>query len=102
MSNSLSSENESTAPTIEVEYETPCNHQGLEDVEDLNDDRDKDLLEPIAVIGFSLEFPQDATSPEAFWQMLLDGVSTSTTIPADRFNVESFYDADPNRTGTVW
>ncbi|KAL9131150.1 MAG: hypothetical protein Q9217_000851 [Psora testacea] len=27
-------------------------------------------LEPIAAIGFSLKFPQDAVSPDAFWQML--------------------------------
>ncbi|KAK0513792.1 hypothetical protein JMJ35_003514 [Cladonia borealis] len=58
-------------------------------------------LDPIAVVGFSLEFPRDAVSPEAFWQMLLDGVSTSTLIPKDRFNIESFYDPDSSKAGMM-
>ncbi len=32
-----------------------------------------DVVEPVAIIGFSATFPQDATSPEAFWQMLIQG-----------------------------
>ena len=62
---------------------------------------EEDLLEPVAVIGFSLKFPQDATSVESFWQMIVDGQSASVDIPKDRFNAESFYDENPNRTGTV-
>ena len=62
---------------------------------------EQDLLEPIAVIGYSLRFPQDASSSAAFWQMLVDGVCTSGDIPKDRFNLESFYHEDPSRVGTV-
>ena len=65
------------------------------------DELKEDLLEPIAVIGLSLKFPQDATSPDRFWQMLLNGVSAMTEIPEDRFRWKSFYDIDPNKTGTV-
>ena len=66
------------------------------------DGLEEDLLEPVAVIGLSLKFPQDATSPDRFWQMLLDGVSAMTEVPEDRFRWKSFYDKDPNKTGTVW
>jgi Beta-ketoacyl synthase, N-terminal domain len=52
---------------------------------------DKDLLEPIAIIGFSLKFPQDATSAESFWEMLMEGRSAMTKVPGQRFNVDSFY-----------
>jgi hypothetical protein len=65
------------------------------------DKQEKDKLEPVAVIGLSLKFPQDATSPEAFWQMLLDGRSALSDIPEDRFNADHFYHHDPTRTGTV-
>ena len=65
-------------------------HNALEDSED-----------PIVVVGFSLRFPQDATSPQAFWQMLHDGRSALSDIPKDRFNVEAFYHADSTRISSV-
>jgi hypothetical protein len=29
-----------------------------------------DKLEPIAIVGMDLRFPQDANGPEEFWEML--------------------------------
>ena len=58
---------------------------------------DEEKLDPIAVIGFSLKFPQQATSPEDFWRMLLDGRSARTEIPKNRFNIDSFYHPDKDR-----
>lgn len=68
---------------------------------ELEGDYDADLLEPVAIIGLSLKFPQDATSTQAFWKMLMNGVSARTSIPKDRYNWESFYDENPHRLGTV-
>lgn len=62
---------------------------------------EEDRLEPIAVIGFSLEFPQEATSPENFWKMLTEKRCAMTDWPKDRMNVDAFYHADSNRTDTV-
>ncbi|MCJ1405286.1 hypothetical protein MMC11_008513 [Xylographa trunciseda] len=61
----------------------------------------EDAVEPIAVIGYSLKFPQDATSSEGFWQMLVNGRSAMSDIPKDRFNLDAFYHADVKRTGTM-
>ncbi|KAJ0424608.1 hypothetical protein BJY00DRAFT_326526 [Aspergillus carlsbadensis] len=47
--------------------------------------------DPIAIIGFSLKFPQDADSTEAFWKMLHNGRCAMTEVPADRFTIGSFY-----------
>ncbi|KAL2784041.1 hypothetical protein BJX66DRAFT_344395 [Aspergillus keveii] len=47
--------------------------------------------DPIAIIGFSLRFPQDADSAEAFWEMLYNGRRAMTEVPADRFTIDSFY-----------
>ena len=58
-------------------------------------------MEDIAIIGFSLRFPQDAVSPESFWKMLVEGRSAATEVPASRFNIDAFYHPDPDRLGSV-
>lgn len=50
-----------------------------------------DTLEPIAIVGISLEFPQDAKSTESFWQTMINGKSARTEVPPERFNVNGFY-----------
>lgn len=62
---------------------------------------DHDRLEPIAVIGFSVKFPQEATTAEGFWNLLVQGRSAMTEIPGDRFNINAFYHPDANRHDTV-
>ena len=61
----------------------------------------EDKVMPIAVIGLALRFPGDATSPERFWQMLLEGRSARSEVPTDRFNIDSFYRPGLGRTDTV-
>ncbi|KAH6626290.1 phenolpthiocerol synthesis polyketide synthase ppsA [Chaetomium sp. MPI-SDFR-AT-0129] len=53
--------------------------------------------EPVAVIGMSIRFPGDATSPEAFWDMLVEGRSAWSEIPSSRFNVDAWYHPNPDR-----
>jgi acyl transferase domain-containing protein/acyl carrier protein len=50
--------------------------------------------EPIAVIGLSCRFP-GANNPEAFWQLLKNGVDAITEVPKDRWDKEAFYHPDP-------
>ena len=47
---------------------------------------------PIAVIGIGCRFPGDANSPEAFWQLLANGVDAIRPIPPDRWNLDAYYD----------
>jgi acyl transferase domain-containing protein/acyl carrier protein len=56
--------------------------------------------EPIAVIGIGCRFP-GAHGPEAFWQLLRDGVDAITEVPAERFNLHAFYDPDPAAPGKM-
>ena len=60
---------------------------------------EQDRLMPIAVIGLALRFPQDATTPELFWQMLLDKQSAMTEMPADRFNFNAFHQPGEHQNG---
>jgi hypothetical protein len=63
---------------------------------------DSSWREPIAIIGLALDFPGGASSPDAFWDLLMRGKSARTRIPADRLNIDAFYfDSDNNRTGRV-
>ncbi len=55
--------------------------------------------EPIAIIGTGLRFPGGASDPESFWRLMCDGVDAITEVPADRWNVDAFYDPDPEAAG---
>ena len=55
-------------------------------------------LEPIAIAGIGCRFP-GANNPQAFWQLLRDGVDSITEVPSSRWNVEDYYDRDPIKVG---
>ena len=57
--------------------------------------------EPIAIIGMGCRFPGGASSPEAFWRLLHDGVDAITEVPPDRWAVDAYYDPDPNAPGKM-
>ena len=54
------------------------------------------INEPIAIIGLSCRFPQ-ANSPQAFWELLRNGVDTITEVPSDRWDVDAFHSETPER-----
>ncbi|KAH8707077.1 hypothetical protein GQ44DRAFT_831130 [Phaeosphaeriaceae sp. PMI808] len=60
-----------------------------------------DTEHAIAIIGFSLRFPQDANTQEGFWKMLIEGRSASTEVPPDRFNVDGYYSPDEARLDAI-
>ncbi|MCK6523453.1 SDR family NAD(P)-dependent oxidoreductase, partial [Myxococcota bacterium] len=49
----------------------------------------------IAIIGMAGRFPQ-ALDLDAFWANLLSGRDCTEEVPADRWDVEAFYDPDPS------
>lgn len=69
--------------------------------EELEDAVDGGLIEPIAVIGFALKAPGDATTADAFWNMIVEGRSGATEFPSDRINIESFSQKGIHRSGDV-
>ncbi|MET0647638.1 MAG: amino acid adenylation domain-containing protein [Pyrinomonadaceae bacterium] len=58
--------------------------------------------EPIAVIGMGCRFPGGADSPEAYWRLLRDGADAVTEVPPARWDVDEFYDPDPERPGKMY
>jgi len=58
--------------------------------------------EPIAIIGMACRFPGGADSPEAYWDLLRDGVDAITDIPNQRWNVAAHYDPDTEAPGKMY
>jgi acyl transferase domain-containing protein/acyl-CoA synthetase (AMP-forming)/AMP-acid ligase II/acyl carrier protein len=56
--------------------------------------------EPIAIVGIGCRFP-GADGPEAFWRLLSGGVDATSEVPADRWDVDAFYNPDPSAPGTA-
>ncbi len=57
--------------------------------------------QPIAIIGMGCRFPGDVDSPESFWDLLQQGREAIREVPADRWNVDDYYDPDPSRPGKM-
>ncbi len=62
---------------------------------------DTHKFEPIAIVGLSFEFPQNATSSDAFWELLMSKGNTATGFPEHRLAVSAMYHPDRNRRGQV-
>lgn len=57
--------------------------------------------EPIAIVAVSCRFP-GAPDPEAFWELLSGGVDAIREVPEDRFDIDEFYDPDPEAKGKTY
>ena len=86
---------ETVLPDLVQDHHKPCSplSEGY--------DRGKEGEPPIAIVGYSLRFPQGATSSEAFWRMLVEGRSARTEVPGDRFNVDAFHHPSSTRHDSV-
>lgn len=56
---------------------------------------------PIAVVGIGCRLPGGANTPEAFAQLLEDGVDTVREVPIDRWDNDLWYDPDPDVPGKM-
>ena len=57
--------------------------------------------EPIAIVSVSCRFP-GAPDPEAFWEVLSGGVDAIREVPEDRYDIDEFYDPDPEAPGKTY
>ena len=55
--------------------------------------------EPIALVGIGCRFPGGIADPRSFWDLLERKVDAIVDIPADRWDLRKYYDADPRRPG---
>ena len=50
--------------------------------------------EPIAIIGMGCRFP-GADNPQAFWELLSNGIDAISEVPADRWDINAYFDNNP-------
>nr|VFK09567.1 MAG: Acyl transferase domain-containing protein [Candidatus Kentron sp. LPFa]VFK25616.1 MAG: Acyl transferase domain-containing protein [Candidatus Kentron sp. LPFa] len=77
----------------------------LADVATLLAARGADLVlppadDPIAIVGMACRFPAGPT-PDAFWDLLVSGRDARALIPANRWDIDAFYDPDPETPGAL-
>src|SRR6516165_6991958 len=53
-----------------------------------------------AIVGYAARFP-GAEGADEFWQVLREGRDAISEVPADRWDVDEFFDPDPDTPGKV-
>ncbi len=56
----------------------------------------------IAIIGIGCRFPGNVHDTESFWKLLVEGREAVSEVPADRWNIERFYDPEPGIAGKTF
>ena len=58
--------------------------------------------EDIAIVSMACRFPKSSNTPEKFWESLMTGADESSEVPAGRWDLEAFYDEDPEVPGKMY
>ncbi len=58
--------------------------------------------QPIAVVGVACRFPGGIRDIEDYWQLLREGRSAISDVPADRWDVDKYYDPNPEAVGKMY
>ncbi len=58
--------------------------------------------EAIAIVGIGCRFPGNANTPESFWELLSNGKDSVREIPLERWDIESYYDPNPDAPGKMY
>ncbi len=59
------------------------------------------MHEPLAIVGLACRFPGGADTPERCWDLLREGRDAITEVPPDRWDVDAYYDPDPDAPGKM-
>ncbi|MDD5755632.1 MAG: polyketide synthase, partial [Methylococcales bacterium] len=69
--------------------------------EQLGQQREVIQSEPIAIVGLACRFPGGIDSPESYWQALCDGLDAMEEVPADHWDSQTYFSAEPNQAGKI-
>jgi acyl transferase domain-containing protein/acyl carrier protein len=70
-------------------------------VQSVGSERSANYHVPIAVVGLECRMP-GADGAEELWQLLEQGAETITEIPDRRWDIDAYYDPDPEKSGKIY
>lgn len=76
--------------------------RALHEIQTLKKEAAKHQNESIAIIGMACRFPGGCDTPEAFWEFLKNGGDGVGEVPANRFNMDRYYDEDASVLGKTY
>ena len=93
-----------TQRSTESEYRALLNEavRALDEMRSKLKAADRRTSEPLAIVGMGCRLPGGADSPEAYWKVLHEGRDVVTEVPADRWDVDQWYDPDPDAPGKIY
>lgn len=62
---------------------------------------EQEKQEPVAIVGMACRFPGGVDSPDAYWQLLRDGVDAIAEVPSNRWDIDAYYRPDPGIPGKM-
>ncbi|MBD1836178.1 acyltransferase domain-containing protein [Cyanobacteria bacterium FACHB-472] len=63
---------------------------------------ERSKTEPIAIVGMGCRFPGGINNPHTFWSLLHNGVDAITEVPPARWDINEFYNPDPDVPGKMY
>lgn len=61
-----------------------------------------DYADAVAIIGIGCRYPGGVRGPADLWRVLANETDAVTEVPAQRWDVEAFYDPDPDADGKTY
>ncbi|MFI6298520.1 SDR family NAD(P)-dependent oxidoreductase [Nonomuraea sp. NPDC050790] len=58
--------------------------------------------EPIAVVGMACRYPGGGDTVEGLWELLRDGRNAVGEVPPARWDIDDYYDPDPQKPGGMY
>ena len=74
----------------------------VDQLQDRVDALERARREPIAIVGLGCRLPGGADDPEALWRLLRDGRDAIREVPADRWDMDAYYDPTPGTPGKTY
>src|SRR5215813_1325237 len=73
----------------------------LQEMQSKLDAMERAKVEPLAIVGIGCRFPGGVNNVDTFWKLLQDGVDAITEVPPDRWDIDAYYDPDPDAPGKM-
>jgi acyl transferase domain-containing protein len=63
---------------------------------------ERSKTEPIAIIGIGCRLPGGVNDADSFWELLRNGVDAVTELPKDRWDIDAYYNPNPDIRGKIY